>query len=296
MQQPVSADCCKDKYKCCLKPCSTAFDFGRVFLMEILYYPTLILSIFQFATELVVNDNDPFMLSVTTWLSNIISFVKQLVFVYLTRAFVLAGTVYSVAKICNKKDLLEGAKFQIAFVLYTYGLMILQICMIVAIGATYYNDYNETHQEVNSFYSLPPSCSGSSGDNPTVTPPTITPTNTTVTDINYRLSDELWFVICCAFMTPILGVIMFLVVHHFWTQKFLIEIVLDFFKVLKKRSLKGALTSWNDKEIIDNISRIVHYLNEEQLHEDFKRIPSGRFGDKFTYHFKSPLHIILCLL
>ena len=95
-----------------------------------------------------------------------------------------------------------------------------------------YNDYNATHQEVTSFYALPSSGSGSSGDNPTVTPPTITPTITPVTDINYRLSDELWFMICCAFMTPILEVIMFFVVHHFWTQKFLIEIVLDLLIIL----------------------------------------------------------------
>ena len=298
-KQPDSADCCKDECKCCPKPCSTAFDVGRVFVNEMLYYPGLILSIFQFATELVVHDNDPHMISVTTWLSNIISFIGQLVFVYLTRAFVLAGTVYSVAKIRNKKDLLEGAKFQITFVLYTYGLMMLQICMIVAIGATYYNDYNELYQEVNSFYAVPSSGSGSSGDNPTTTPtttPTIIPTIAPATDINYRLSNELWFMICCAFMTPILGVIMFFVVHHFWTQKFPIEFILDFLKVLKKRSLKGTLTSWKDEEINDKISQIVHYLNEEQLHEDVRRIPSGRFGDKFTYPFKSPLHIIFCLL
>ena len=294
-KQPDPANCCKEKCDCFPKPCSTAFDVGRVFVNEMLYYPGLILSIFQFATELVINDNDPHMISVTTWLSNIISFIGQLVFVYLTRAFVLAGTVYSVAKIRNKKDLLEGAKFQITFVLYTYGLMMLQICMIVAIGATYYNDYNELYQEVNSFYAVPSSGSGSSGDNPTTTP-TIIPTFTPVTDINYTLSNELWFMICCAFMTPILGVIMFFVVHHFWTQKFPIEVILDFLKVLKKRSLKGTLTSWKDEEINDKISRIIQYLNEEQLHEDVRRIPSGRLGDKFTYPFKSPLHIILCLL
>ena len=295
-KQPDPADCCKDKCKCCPKPYSTAFDVGRVFVNEMLYYPGLILSIFQFATELVVNDNDPHMISVITWLSNIVSFVGQLVFVYLARAFILAGTVYSVAKLRKKENLLEGAKFQITFVLYTYGLMIIQICMIVAIGATYYNEYNELYQEVNSFYALSSSGSGSSGDNPTITPPTITPSITPVTDINYRLSDELWFMICCAFMTPVLGVIMFFVVHHFWTQKFPIEFILDILKVFKKRSIKSTLTSWSDMEISDNISKMVHYLNEEQLQEDFKRIPSGRFGDKFTFPFKSPLHIILCLL
>ena len=274
------------------------------------------------------------MISVTTWLSNIISFVGQLGLVYVARAFILAGTVYSVAKIRDKKNVLEGAKFQITFVLYTYGLMILQICMIVAIGATYYNEYNELYQEVNSF---PSSSSDSSGDNPiitstiaptvtltvfpivtstatpTITPivslnvtPTITPTvnatptntstNTPVTDINYRLSGELWFMICCAFVTPIFGVIMFFVVHHFWTQKFPIEFILDFLKVLKKRSIKGTLTSYKDEKIADKVRKVVDYLNEEQLQEDFKRIPNGRFCDKLAYPFKSPLHIILCLL
>ena len=349
-EQPDSADCCKDKCKCCPKPCSTAFDVARVFVMEMLYYPSLILSIFQFATEFVVNNSDPHMINVTTWLSNIIGFVGQLSFVYLTRAFILAGTVYSVAKIRNKKDLLEGAKFQVTFVVYTYGLMIIQICMIVAIGATYYNEYNKLYQEVTT---MPSSGHGSSGNDPTITPtitstiaptvtltvfpnitppitptitptvslnvtpivtptttptvsltvtptitPTNTPTNTPVTDINYRLSGELWFMICCAFMTPILGVIMFFVVHHFWTQKFPIEVILDFLKVLKKRSIKGTLTSWNDEEINEKISQITHYLNDKQLQEDVKKIPSGRnrFCDKLTYPFKSPLHVILCLL
>ena len=304
-KQPDSANCCKDQCKCLPEPCAIAFDVARVFVMEMLYYPALILSVFQFATELVINDNDPSMISITTWLSNIISFVGQLTFVYLARAFVLAGTVYTVAKIREKKKFLEGATFQITFVLYTYGLMILQICMIVAIGATYYNEYyklyqevnslpsnhhNELYQEVNSFYIS--SGSGSSGDNPTITPtntPTIIPTNTLVTEIHYRLSDELWFMICCAFMTPVLGVIMFFVVHHFWTQKFTIEVILDFLKVLKKKSITAGLKS-------EECRKIINYLGDEQLQEDFNRIPRGRFSDKFTYPFKSPLHIILCLL
>ena len=372
-EEPDSADCCKDKCKCCPKPCSTAFDVARVFVMEMLYYPGLILSIFQFATELVVNDNDPRMISVTTWLLNIIGFVGQLGFVYLARAFILAGTVYSVAKIRNKKNLLEGATFQVMFVLYTYGLMILQICMIVAIGATYYNEYYKLYQEVTT---IPSNDHDSSGNFPTITPittstiaptitpivfpngtstntltvspivtptitptvtlaiaptitptvslnvtptitptvslnvtstitptvssivtPTNTPTITPVIDINYRLSGELWFMICCAFMTPIFGVIMFFVVHHFWTQKFPINVILDFLKVLKEPTIIDTLTSWKEEKSED-IRKVVDYLNEEQLQEDVKKIPSGRnrFCDKLTYPFKSPLHIILCLL
>ena len=110
-----------------------------------------------------------------------------------------------------------------------------------------------------------------------------------MTNIHYRLSYELWFMICCAFMTPVLGVIMFFVVHHFWTQKFPIEVILDFLKVLKKQSIMAALNS-------EECRKIINYLGEEQLQEDFNKIPRGRFSDKFTYPFKSPLHIILCLL
>ena len=91
---------------------------------------------------------------------------------------------------------------------------------------------------------------------------------------------------------------MFFVVHHFWTQKFPIEFILDFLKVLKKRSIKSTLTSWRDEKTSDNIRKVMDYLNEEQLQEDVKKVPSGRdrFCDKLTYPFKSPLHIILCLL
>ena len=107
------------------------------------------------------------------------------------------------------------------FVLYSYGLMALQICMIVSIGHVYYNEYNERYKEVTT----PMNNRNTSSVNHATSPSTV--------EINYSPSGQMWYVIICGYVTPIFGIIMCFVVCHYWTQQFPIDVILDILESLK---------------------------------------------------------------
>ena len=212
----------------------------------------------------------------------------------------MTGTVYSVAKIRAKENIFEGAIFQVMFVLYSYGLMALQMCMIVAIGGPYYNEYNERYIEatalvyisntsfVNHTALLLMNISNASSGNYT-TPQTV--------DINYSPSGQMWYVIVCGYVTPILGLIMFFVVCHYWTQQFLVEVVLDILESLKSSIKKAVLLKKLGKEYVETLEKLSKHLNENN-HKltDYCVIRNLNFFYKFSYPFKRLAHIILCSL
>lgn len=266
-------NCRRNRCKCCPKWITVAFDVVRVFLSEMIYYPTLLLSIFELCTQLVSNKNDLSMISVLTWLGCVFAFLSMLGLVYIARAFILAGTVYSVAKLRDKKNKCEEATFQIMFVLYNYGLMVLQMFMIIAIGRVYYKDYYETYND--SFGSL------------STSPP----------DPDINLSGQMWYIIVCGYATPILGMIMFFVVHHYWAlNQYPIKVILDVLKSLKS-SPKEAFVFLNEGEnYAVTLGKVSDFLNEEQLIKDHRDIKNFDCCYKFRYPFKRPLHIFLCFL
>ena len=267
-KSPDPVHCCRDMCMCCPRSITTLIDICRVLFAETLFYLNLILSVFELCTELVINNNNPRMIKVTTWFGFIWSFFSTLCLVYIARVFILAGTVYSVAKLRDKKNIFEGAIFQIMFVLYSYGLMVLQICMIVAIGGAYYNKYNERYKEltipmnfsnassVTYTTSFPMNISRSLSENYT-TPSTI--------DVNYIPSGRLWYVIVCGYVTPILGIIMFFVVCHYWTQQFPIEVILDILKSLKSSVKKAILLKKVGEEYVETLEKLSTYLNKKKL-------------------------------
>ena len=261
--------------RCCPKWITVAFDVVRVFLSEMIYYPTLLLSIFELCTQLVINKNDLGMISVLTWLGCIFAILSMLGLVYIARTFILAGTVYSVAKLRDKKNKCEEATFQIMLVLYSFGLIVLQMFMIVAIGGVYYNDYYETYKEAKK---------NSNGNSPMV-------------DINYNLSGQMWYIIVCGYATPILGMIMFFVVHHYWAlNQYPIKVILDVLRSLKS-SPKEAFDFLNEGEnYAVTLGKVSDFLNKEQLVKDHRDIKNFDCCYKFRYPFKRPLHIFLCFL
>ena len=294
-KSPDPVHCCRDICMCCPRSITTLIDVSRVFFAETLFYLSLILSVFELCTELVINNNDPHMIKGTTWFSFIFSFFTTLSFNYIARGFILAGTVYSVAKIRDKENIFEGAIFQIMFVLYSYGLMVLQICMIVAIGGAYYNEYNtqltmpmnvSNASSVTYSTFLPMNFSKASSENYTTSP---------TVDINYSPSGRMWYVMVCGYITPILGIIMFFVVCHYWTQQFPIDVILDILKSLKSSVKKAVLLIKVGEEYVETLEKLSKHLNERKF-ADYEDIQNLNFLYKFGYPFKRPIHIILCFL
>ena len=259
---------------CCPKSVTTLIDVSRVLFAETLLYLSLILSVSELCTELVINNNDPHMIKSITWFGFIFSVFSTLCLVYIPRVFILAGTVYSVAKLRDKENIFEGAIFQIMFVLYSYGLMALQICMIVAIGGAYYNEYNDKWKELAMTLKV----SNTSSANYT-TPQTV--------DINYSPSGRMWYVMVCGYVTPILGIIMFFLVCHYWTQQFPIEVVADICGSLKSSIKKAVLLKKLGIEYVETL---------EKLSIDNSNIMDLNCCYKFSYPFKRPVHIVLCNL
>ena len=282
-KSPDPVHCCRDMCMCCPRSITTLIDVFRVFFAETLFYVNLILSVFELCTELVINSNDLHMIKVTTWFGFIFSFFSTLCFNYIARVFILAGTIYSVAKIRSKRNIFKGAMFQIMFVLYSYGLMALQICMIVAIGGMYYNEYNERYKEAT----IPMNISNVSSVNHTTSPPTV--------NINYSPSGQMWYVIICGYVAPIFGIIMFFVVCHYWTQQFPIDVTLDILESLKSSVKKAVLLKKVGEEYVETLEKLSRHLNESKF-TDYKNIKDLNFWCKFSYPFKRPVHVILCYL
>ena len=280
-RSPDPVHCCRDMCMCCPRSITTLIDVFRVFFAETLFYVNLILSVFELCTELVINNNDLHMIKVTTWFGFIFSFFSTLCFNYIARVFILAGTIYSVAKIRGKESIFKGAMFQIMFVLYSYGLMALHICMIVAIGRMYYNEYNERYKAATT----PMTINNVLSVNHTTSPPTV--------NINYSPSGQMWYVIVCGYVAPIFGIVMFFVVCHYWTQQFPIDVILDILKSLKSSVKKTVLLKKVGEEYIETLEKLSRHLNESKF-ADYQDIKDLNFWYKFGYPFKRPVHIILC--
>ena len=262
-QNPESTKCCETRCKCCFEKRTTIMDITRLLIVEVLFYPSLLLSIFQFSIEYIEKENDAGKVDITTWLSIFFSFLQQLFNVYLARIFILAGTVWSIQKVRNKKRL-EGAAFHVVFVLYSTGQMFLQVLMIVAIGTRFHIEYENSTIIAND------------------------------SEVNNIPSGQLSYMIVFAYFLPAIGIFVFLTVHHYWTQKFLVEVFRDILKILVGK-VERQLVFWRGgKKFTCEMSKMVQY--NWQLEDAYKQYQQIRCGQKVFYPFTSPVHVILCLV
>ena len=254
---------CKDTCKrACSFKCIKLIDIARIFIVETIFYPNLLLNIFEFIVELVQNDYDPMGISIGSWLGTIISFLVTIVLVYLLRFGVFCGTVYSIYEIRSQNEeiskIIQTMLFQLTFVAYMCGQMILQILMVLIIGVRFHHDYT--------------------------------------TRGNVEASGQLWYMMICAYLTPLLGMIMFFVVHHFWTMKFPVAFIYD---VLIEFQTKGKINNEkaHDKHKETVFKKLINYIDIDELTEEYKDayILTG-FDKKILIPFTSPLHVIACML
>lgn len=240
---------CKGK---CGRSCVAFMDAIRVFVLETIFYPKLLLAIFQFIVLLDQNNYDPKMVPWLDWISTVWTFLSSLFLVYVLRMLAFANMVISTHKIRIKGKKCQGILFVLMFVLYMYGLMALQIMMIVIISARFHHDY---------------------------------------TQLDKRVSGQLWYMMVCAFLMPVLGMAMFFVVHHFWTMKFPLDLI---FEIFWEFQTKGKKRIMGDEKGIENAIKYLGGL--DQLTEDYACLQKRKCDNGFFYPFTSPLHIILCLI
>ena len=262
--EPDSDECCQKSCNCCPKKCTATIDLVRIVISELMYYPELIMSIFQFSVQYIEEGENAKNIPVTTWLQEAISFLNSAFTIYIARTFILFGTVWSISKVrISNKAKWKGAFFHIYFVIYACFQMLLQVMMIFAIGVRFHHEYRETDNKAD-----------------------------------YSLSSSLWYMIILGYIIPILSSIMFFLVHHYWTQKFPMDVFKDMFLTLIKKPGKMETVMFWKKggEFKDTMEKIMYYINREKFEKDYVEYASVKIENKILYPFTSPVHVIVCVL
>ena len=210
--------CCADYKKSgFIRNVVSVMDITRIFILETIYYPNLLIKVSEFIILLVDNNYVPKMIGWTDWFTIIASFFASLTLVYLHRIYVYAKVMFLIRKFINKASSnYQGIIFIAIFVLYMYGLMLLQILMIVIIGSRFHYEY----------------------------------TNNKAIETNWKL----WYMMLFPYLMPIFGMPMFFLIHHFWTTKLPVDVI---FTVISEFQAKGKEdyqdTDANIKKLQDHL-------------------------------------------
>ena len=267
----------------CLRYCKNTLDFLRTWIAELILYPLLICDMLEFITgqgwkNETATDRLGFVLFV-------ISSGALVVYVYIVRLLILFGMIYHIQK-GRKSKKSEGGDgqiygasafwFQLYFYIHVFGQMLVQILMLVGIGAKI------------QFDNPPPNT-------------TAIPVSNTADDDStpIHISPYLWYMIVSGYILPFLGLLTFFIVTYYWVQEFPIGVCLDVLRLLIPttgsadtfRNIKGESKATSEK--IKKIMRYVHYAD---LRNDFRNMRGKRwFSEKFAYPFKSPVLVVLCI-
>ena len=221
-------------------------DIIRLFVTPLIAYPLLLLSMFQLLSQLVLCRAD-----VTTSLSLVFTIIIQFSLVYLVRMFVLVGMIYSIQKVRtggeSRRALTKGSTFQQYFVANAFGHMFVELLMIATVGVRFYYDYQVFWND---------------DQRPAIFLPTI----------------PLWYMMVFAYFAAPMGMVLYLLSHYYWTQRFFIKFFVDVLDVLKGKTNKED--AYEDAQ------------NAASEFDDMETISRER---KCMYSFMSPTISLLCI-
>ena len=221
-------------------------DIIRLFVTPLIAYPLLLLSMFQLLSQLVLCRAD-----VTTSLSLVFTIIIQFSLVYLVRMFVLVGMIYSIQKVRtggeSRRALTKGSTFQQYFVANAFGHMFVELLMIATVGVRFYYDYQVFWND---------------DQRPAIFLPTI----------------PLWYMMVFAYFAAPMGMVLYLLSHYYWTQRFFIKFFVDVLNVLQGKTNKED--AYEDAQ------------NAASEFDDMERTSCER---KCMYSFMSPTISLLCI-
>ena len=219
---------CKNACECGGNECGRGFvaimDIIRIIVLETVFYPKLLISIFQFITLLVRDDFELNMITWTQWFSESTTFAGVLFLVYIHRIGTFAYTVHTTKKDTVKENRSKILKFMIFFVLHMYSLMALQVMMIVIIGVRFHHDYTSPER---------------------------------------KFSGQLWYMMVTAYLTPIFGMIMFFIVYHYWVITFPIHLVAPLFQAKGEKPVTNAQYFQNIHRYLGDNLRLSYDYDDE---------------------------------
>lgn len=240
----------------CCRRCGmyVIMDIVRYIFVPTVVYPLLLLTMFQFLSNLIAHQVDDI---TTSLISFALTGVSQIGFVYLLRAFIFAGMIYSLQKVrtggAGRKELMTSSScFQHYFLLAAFGHMFVELTMIAVIGIRFYYEY-QAFQDAS--YAL------------------VSPV--------FMPSVQLWYMMFCAYFAAPLGLALFLITHYYWTQRFFIKFFLDVLHVLKKK--------------VEDQGAYNKFINDSKFNfrENYDEIDQSGVC-QYAYSFVSPTIIVLC--
>ena len=270
------------KCKRCITTTRNIFDFIRMLLSEILFYPLLICDIFEVITSQAYKFNNGWTDGLSFALF-VASTVSLFFFVYIVRIIILI-----VANIHSQKErkpetedeketqsqfpdydpvISKAAKyFQCYFIYHVAAQMLAQILMIIAIGAKIRDDNSHLFEDE-------------------------------VSDDTIHVSGTLWYMLVAGYILPVIGLLTFFVVTYFWVQEFPIGFCIDCLSVLKAPDVDDVKDfGKTKKEAASKIDKIKGFVHLAELKRQFKDLRQKPWCDKFFYPFKTPQMVIICLI
>ena len=151
-------------------------DIGELFLLDMIFYARLMLTLFSFIEEHIQDDT-----SFVTWLNFSLTIKSKILYAFITPAVVIGEKAWS--------KLIKGEKkmFQLSSFITVYGQKVIQVLLILMIGARYHTEYSngynrESEAHVNQTFHY-----------------------------NFWPSGQLWYTMITGYLAPILGLIIFVI-------------------------------------------------------------------------------------
>ena len=198
----------------CGKGCTAFMDIVRIVVLETIFYPNLLLKLFQVIVVLVDNNNDFNSIHPFDWFMTSLNFGSIIIFVYIKRTYIFFGVIRSIRKLktgVNKNC--QGITFIVTFFMYMCVLMFLQFLMIVAITGRFHHEYTQNN------------AIGTSG--------------------------PLWYMMIFTYLMPLIGLPMFFFVHQFWTSKLPVDVIRDLMSEQGKGSNRNNKTETTVEQVMN---------------------------------------------
>ena len=289
------------KQRCCSR-LTDLMDILRLILSEAILYPLLICDIF----DLIIGQgfkgkSTGERLSFALF---VVSLVSMFLTVYLARIIVLLGMIKNATAVRspNKKmittdidnegekiydpDIKQSAvRYQTFFCLHVVFQMLVQLLMYISIAAKIRHDNRHFYEDENS-------------------------------DEGIRVTNYLWYMMAAGYVLPIMGLLTFFIVTYYWSQQYPVGYRLDMISIFKmteygmvdlsnmrkeiaekKEKMIDAMFSGGDPagkqaKILANMDRLLF----KPLKEDFEVIFRKSLLVKFSYPFKTPSSIVICIV
>ena len=238
-------------------------DIFRTIIMNFIFYPAIVISILQAVVQLELTGK----IKTLKIVGLAFSALGVILTVYITRIGMLCGSLRTLSDLFSSENSGQKIKkfikimFPIIFVLYSIGIMLTQITMIIVIGISFKKEVAEACK------------------------PTDCKSKMKWHNLDYKISSGLVYIMIIGGLLPIIATFMFFIVHKFWTYKLPLDVVLDIITTMLKAKSSPGKTLEDLKE----------YLLREDVAQDLKNFNSLRFIDKFLYPFSSPFIVILCI-